>query len=206
MIYHASREFLSVLAEMGVSSAVGLDLWSEVEQRYRESHRRYHTIEHLDSMLTLLKDVKHDIADFRSLVLALIYHDIIYKTLSSDNEERSAELARKRLASYVDPAIIEKVCDAILSTKRHEEHADQDVNYFLDADLSILGSSEQRYSEYSRQIRKEYSVVPDLLYRPGRKKVLKHFLAMEKIFKTSYFRLKFEDAARRNLKQEQNLL
>ena len=43
---------------------------------------------------------------------------------------------------------------------------------------------------------------PDLLYKPGRKKVLQHFLSMERIFKTEQFFSRFEDKARKNLLQE----
>jgi predicted metal-dependent HD superfamily phosphohydrolase len=40
---------------------------------------------------------------------------------------------------------------------------------------------------------------PDFLYRPGRRKVLQHFLDMERIFKTEEFASKFEKQARVNL-------
>jgi predicted metal-dependent HD superfamily phosphohydrolase len=62
------------------------------------------------------------------------------------------------------------------------------------------------YSDYYKNVRKEYSIYPNLLYNPGRKKVLKHFLAMGKIFKTDYFYQKFEKNARLNLQKELDLL
>ena len=42
----------------------------------------------------------------------------------------------------------------------------------------------------------------DFLYKPGRKKVLQHFLDMENIFKTEYFRNKYENTARTNIRKE----
>lgn len=55
---------------------------------------------------------------------------------------------------------------------------------------------------YTKQIRKEYSIYPDFLYKPGRKKVLEHFLQLENIFKTDYFKTKYEVQARKNIESE----
>lgn len=41
-----------------------------------------------------------------------------------------------------------------------------------------------------------------LLYRPGRRKVLDHFLDLPQRFKTPYFRERFEEQARVNLSAE----
>ncbi|MGE4514074.1 MAG: hypothetical protein AB7E26_09720, partial [Chryseobacterium sp.] len=68
--------------------------------------------------------------------------------------------------------------------------------------LSILGSESEIYVSYTQKIRKEYSIYPDLLYRPGRKKVLEHFLKSESIFKTEYFKEKYELRARENILSE----
>jgi predicted metal-dependent HD superfamily phosphohydrolase len=51
-------------------------------------------------------------------------------------------------------------------------------------------------------VRREYSIYPDLLYKPGRKKVLQHFLNMEHIFKTIHFYTLYEQNARNNLNRE----
>jgi predicted metal-dependent HD superfamily phosphohydrolase len=88
-----------------------------------------------------------------------------------------------------------------MATKRHEP-SDDEIDLFTDADLSILGSSPDVYQLYSQQVRQEYSIYPDLLYKAGRKKMLLHFLEMEHIYKTSFFRNKYETTARRNLENE----
>ena len=77
-----------------------------------------------------------------------------------------------------------------------------DTNYFIDADLSILGSDNKSYLNYSRQIRKEYRHFPDILYKPGRRKVLAAFLEMKNIFKTKYFQDKYEEQAKINILDE----
>ncbi|MFZ4476447.1 MAG: hypothetical protein ACOYPR_14720, partial [Saprospiraceae bacterium] len=100
------------------------------------------------------------------------------------------------------PARISRCKAQIIATKSHVESSEQDTNLFLDADLSILGQEFSIYKTYTQQIRKEYAMYPDLLYRPGRKKVLQHFLGMDSIFKTRYFQEKYEASARKNLQAE----
>ena len=106
----------------------------------------------------------------------------------------------------VSKLVIESCKNQILATKSHLSNENFDTNYFLDADLSVLGQGWNSYSDYFKNVRKEYSIYPDILYNSGRKKVLKHFLAMEKIFKTDYFFRKFELNARQNLQKELNLI
>ena len=90
----------------------------------------------------------------------------------------------------------------ILETKGHSISKDNDTNFFTDADLSILGLDWDLYSEYAQNVRKEYSNYPTIIYKMGRRKVLKHFLVMERIFKTDHFFEKFEVLARENLRRE----
>jgi predicted metal-dependent HD superfamily phosphohydrolase len=82
------------------------------------------------------------------------------------------------------------------------QSADSDINIFTDADLSVLGQDWNTYENYLIQIRKEYSIYPDFVYNSGRKKVLQHFLSMERIFKTNNFFEKLEAQAKENLQRE----
>jgi predicted metal-dependent HD superfamily phosphohydrolase len=137
------------------------------------------------------------------LLFALFYHDVIYSPSRSDNEEKSAEAAEKRLAKLELPAAaIAFVKDMILATKAHQQHSNPTINFLLDLDLAILGADPQRYDAYSQAVRKEYSNYPDLLYKPGRRKVLQHFLAQPSIYKTPVFQQAFEAQARQNLERE----
>src|SRR5690606_17201914 len=102
----------------------------------------------------------------------------------------------------VPPDIITKSRNLILSTKKHEVSDDSDTNTLTDADLSILGSNRENYVRYIQAVRQEYKIVPDLIYIPGRKKVLQHFLSMNRIFKTEYFHSKYEQQARANIEWE----
>jgi predicted metal-dependent HD superfamily phosphohydrolase len=127
----------------------------------------------------------------------------VYDTLKSNNEEKSANLAERRMEDLeVSEEIVARVVEMILATKTHVVSENQDINYFTDADLSILGKDWEVYNQYAKQVRNEYAIYPDLLYNPGRKKVLKHFLEMNQIYKTDYFTQKYEEQARLNLSRE----
>ena len=77
---------------------------------------------------------------------------------------------------------------------------------FLDADLSILGSSQERYKEYTQNVRKEYAFYDDTTYFSGRKKVLERFLDKERIYESRYFYDKYKRQARVNMLIEYNSL
>lgn len=178
-------------------------LWDEIVSCYGEHGRHYHNMLHLMNLYGELENVRADVKQWDVMMFALLYHDIVYNTLRKDNEERSAELARKRLLSLgVDDKRINQCCTMILATKGHTVSHDNDINLFTDADLSVLGKDASLYLAYAAQVRKEYSVYPSLIYNPGRKKVLKHFLSMERIFKTPHFYSRYEEQARRNLLNE----
>jgi predicted metal-dependent HD superfamily phosphohydrolase len=178
-------------------------LWGEIASGYSEKHRHYHTRTHLENLLKELQQIKPLIADWDTVLFTLFYHDVVYNPARSDNEEKSAEIAAEHMRQMgIDADRIAKCCLQIMATKAHSAATDADTNYFTDADLSVLGAAPEAYAAYALKVRKEYSIYPDLLYKPGRKKVLRHFLAMERIYKTTHFYDRYETAARHNLQRE----
>lgn len=61
-------------------------LWQEISNAYSHKKRYYHNFQHLENMYTELMVYKSLIADWNTIVLSLIYHDIIYKATAKDNE------------------------------------------------------------------------------------------------------------------------
>ena len=154
-----------------------------------------------------LIEVKEEIQNWDTTLFTLYYHDIIYNAGKSDNEEKSAKLAEKRLKQIsVSKDKIESCKQQILATKLHLKSIDSDTNYFTDADLSVLGQPWETYSYYYKNVRKEYSIYPDFVYIPRRKKVVNHFLKMDRIFKTEFFHGTFEIQAKQNLQMELEIL
>jgi predicted metal-dependent HD superfamily phosphohydrolase len=195
--------FSNLLINYTTNSSLINELWDEVEKNYSGKKRHYHTLLHLENLLTKLTEVKSEIQNWDSILFTLFYHDIIYTTLKSDNEENSALLAEKRMQQLsVSNDIIERCKNQILATKSHSKSTDSDTNYFTDADLSVLGQPWEIYSLYYKNVRKEYAIYPDFIYNSGRKKVIQHFLSMNSIFKTDYFYNQFEKVAKENLMKE----
>lgn len=177
--------------------------WNEIEKNYSGKSRHYHNLQHLENMFEEIDVVRNQIENFNNISFSIFYHDLIYDATSKLNEEKSADIAEERLRILgLNDENIQKIHQQILATKSHKHSVDEDVNFLLDADLSVLGKNSQVYLEYTKQIRKEYSIYPDFLYKPGRKKVLQHFLDLESIFKTDYFKNKYENQARKNIEVE----
>ncbi|ELY2018146.1 hypothetical protein SL053_002061 [Flavobacterium psychrophilum] len=195
--------FIRLLKNYTDNECLPNELWTEIEKNYSGKKRHYHTLHHLDNLLTLLTEIKGEIQNWDTILFTLYYHDIIYNSLKSDNEEKSAELAEKRMTQISVPVgIVEHCKKQILATKSHIKSTDSDTNYFTDADLSILGQPWDTYSVYYKNVRKEYSIYPDLVYNPGRKKVLNNFLKIDRLFKTDLFYNKFEIQAKENVQKE----
>lgn len=178
-------------------------LWDEISLKFTESHRFYHHFGHLENLIQELEPIKAEFYDWNAVLFSVFYHDVIYHAFASDNEVQSAELAKKHLNEInCQQKTIDIVYEMIIATKSHQVSQKNDINLFTDADLAILGVEPEVYQNYAAAIRQEYDVFPDPIYIPGRKKVLLHFLKMERLFKTDYFFQKYEEKARINIENE----
>lgn len=133
----------------------------------------------------------------------MLYHDFVYNPLRKDNEKKSAEYAVKVLVKQLREDEAAQLEAWILATKDHRprtEHLHE--RFLLDADLAVLGATPEVYRDYCEEVRQEYRLVPELLYKRGRRKVLLHFLNFEHLYHTPFFRENYEKQARLNLKSE----
>lgn len=201
------QAFISLLSQYSIDTEYIESLWADVAKKHTTKKRYYHNLSHLENLYKQLTNIKDDIKDWDMIVFALFYHDYIYNALKQNNEEKSAKKAIMVLKSIdVEESRIQLCNDIILATKGHTVASNNDINYFTDADLSILGSDWSQYQTYFKNVRKEYAYYPDFMYNKGRIKVLQHFLAMSKIFKTDHFYASFEKQAKDNLQQEIKIL
>ncbi len=182
--------------------------WQKISAAYSEKGRFYHTLAHISQMLDLSKNYSDRLLDISNIMLSIFYHDIVYSATKNNNEEKSADLATEHLGKLKFPTEkVEKCRKYILATKNHSNPTqDSDLDFFLDFDLEKLGAHWPEYEEYTKQIRQEYKIYPKPLYNKGRKKVLEHFLAMDRIYKTDIFIEQYENQARENLKKELSML
>jgi predicted metal-dependent HD superfamily phosphohydrolase len=181
--------------------------------RWTEPHRRYHDRGHLERVLDTLRqlaaeegrETSQGPVDLNDLAaLAAWYHDAVYQPTRSDNEERSAALARRQLAQLdVSATIVGEVTRLVLLTKSHEPAPHDRAGALLcDADLAILATPADVYDAYSAAIRAEYSHVPERDYRAGRAAVLTRLAARPHLFHTGHGRAVWEQAARANIAGE----
>ena len=156
-------------------------------------------------MVCSFEEYKEELKFPNEVLYSIFYHDIVYKATRNDNEEKSADFAIKILpaSTTLNSGL---VYDMICATKLHQKNDVIDTNWLIDFDLKILASDVNKYETYYQQIRKEYKIYPDLLYKPGRKKALQHFLANDFIFQTEVFSDKYETQARLNIQKEINTL
>ena len=170
----------------------GTGPWADLAARYGESHRAYHTMEHVEHCL----DEAEAVGAPDVVVLALWYHDAVYAPRKPDNEERSADLVR---ALALPKALTARAADLVLATKHAKPAEDPEAALTVDVDLAILGQPAPRFDRYEEQIRKEYGWVPGMIFRSKRAEILKSFLDRPSIYGTETFRAKYEAAARANL-------
>ena len=189
------------------------DHFERLLARYREPHRRYHTVTHLAAVLSAAEDLMAQIvvSDHEAVRLALFFHDAVYDPRSDTNEADSAVLARAVLSELDVPAARVNAVAALVMATRHQtslaasdpdgEPEDGDAAVVLDADLAVLAAEPSRYEAYARGVRAEYTQVDDAGWRAGRAAVLRAFLDRPAIYLTAPMRSQ-EHRARANLAAE----
>jgi len=91
----ADERWLDPWAALGVAASDRLAaLQADVLARYREPQRHYHTMQHIDECFERWQELRAHATHPAEVQLALWFHDVIYDTQRSDNEARSAALAR----------------------------------------------------------------------------------------------------------------
>jgi len=174
--------------------------YDELVSLYSQPHRHYHNLRHLAECLAELDSARSSAQEPLALELAIWFHDAIYEPRAPDNEERSAELARQRIAGAGGSAdLCRSVATLVLATRTHDPATHPDAPLLVDVDLSILGQGPDRFEEYEAQIRREYNWVPAETFAAKRAEILERFLARDRLYQTDRFFAKFERQARANL-------
>lgn len=169
---------------------------------YGESHRRYHTSEHIEYCLKQLDLLNEEERVGPEVEAAIWFHDAVYDTHGVENEEKSARWGAEALvAGGIDERVAARVADLILETRHKGLAVDEDARIVVDVDLSILGSDENTFDRYEKLIREEYAWVPEEEYRVRRAAFLAGLLQRPVLFQTDFFRRRLEERARKNLKR-----
>ena len=183
---------------------------------YSQPHRAYHTLKHIEHMLDKIDNMTQVYmlqceTDKKALYLATWFHDIVYSTNESfnDNEILSANYARNMLVQIgiTDDYLLQTIHQLILSTKHHapDPHLPIDLllqEILIDADLSILGDNADIYNTYVNEVTKEWSHLESSTFRTGRVVFLTHMLNKNGIFHSEYMRELYGEQSILNMKAE----
>jgi predicted metal-dependent HD superfamily phosphohydrolase len=177
-------------------------IYKQIIKRYREPHRSYHTLQHLEECLEHLSNVRSLATNPAEIEIALWFHDAVYDPHQHDNEEQSARWAVQVVQGVSLSADTgERMRSLILATQHNAIPQTPDAKILVDIDLAILGASEKRFNLYEKQVRQEYYWVPENEFHSARRQILDRFLARPTIYNTDYFQEHFEQRARANLLQ-----
>ncbi|BDS13236.1 HD domain-containing protein [Aureispira anguillae] len=203
---YLQARFINLCQKLGLALPKAKIYYEELSQLYNDPNRYYHNLVHLFNFLKLLDQHVEEIDQVALFEMAIWYHDAIYDAKKKDNELQSALLVQQLFREYLKDDELAYINKLIMSTAGHyPKSEEQDVYFFLDFDLAILATDHKNYQFYSEAIWKEYKkFYPKLLYKMGRKKVLKGFLRREKIYFSQLFFEKYEKKARQNIQLELN--
>jgi predicted metal-dependent HD superfamily phosphohydrolase len=172
--------------------------------------RGYHHFGHVRSVLgqgDLVATEGPGWADPLSVTLAALFHDAIYDASRTDNEARSAQLARQALEVWpvpgADPSTVDRLIELTGAHGRYRPgELSADEALFLDCDLAILGSPPAEFDAYQAGVEAEYTQsMPAMVYRFGRRRFLSKLLATPRLYLSDFFHGRLDDAARSNLRR-----
>jgi predicted metal-dependent HD superfamily phosphohydrolase len=170
---------------------------------WSEPHRRYHTVEHLRSVLHHVDELAAHADDPAAVRLAAWYHDAVYQG-TPDDEELSAQRAENDLSALqLASDLVAEVTRLVRLTATHDPRpGDRNGETLSDADLAILAAPTDRYTAYTAAVRAEYAHVPDAAFAAGRAILLQTLLDAPAIYRTPHSRQHWEPQARSNIRTE----
>lgn len=180
-------------------------IWLDLFNAYQESHRHYHTKQHIDECLKLFDAYQYLATNPLEVEFALWFHDAIYNSQATDNEKKSALWAKSVLQQgNIENAIITRIYDLILISNHHDLPKTNDEKLLLDIDIGIFASDSNRFKEYQQQIRREYHWVENNIYQQKRQQILSHFYTHSPLYYCTEINQALNHQARINLQQALN--
>jgi len=191
--------------------------WEALDAGYTENHRAYHTWEHVAGMLEKLSGFSNLSTRSDIIVVSVFWHDVVYRTQNQDGSQRpdyenvrdSGELFRQY--TLLNKSDADAVYDLIMATANHlqaraEKHyyagfAD-DLDLFLDLDLSSLASPWEEFVEDLARIRTEFWWAPEVVFCSIQLQILKNFAKDDvRLYRRAETSRIWRDAARANLER-----
>ncbi|WP_156251627.1 hypothetical protein [Pseudactinotalea terrae] len=183
----------------------------ELIERWRSEERVHHNLKRLIAVLARVDEVAAETHEPDVVRIAAWYHGAVFTSTAQHayahrggaDAEGSAALAREELGELGVPGeVIERVGQLVQCLSRHVAPPDDiDAQALCDADLGGLAAEPQRYEAYRREVRAEYSHIPERDYVEARLAIVSRLLDRKTLFASPLGR-SWENAARDNLRAE----
>jgi predicted metal-dependent HD superfamily phosphohydrolase len=187
-----------------------LPVFADIEAAYSAGRRRYHTLEHIGWGLKRIDEMAADDAtrgskffaeDWNLIRWAFWFHDYVLDGSPRGEHESALQALRVLHAGTGNVSFGARARRLIMATAHDRVPLEHDAACLCDADLSILGASEEAFDHYEQLVREEWAHVPEELFRPARCTIMKRFADRPWIFMTLYGRERWERPAMANLKR-----
>src|ERR1700730_334254 len=161
--------------------------WEALDAGYTESHRAYHTWDHVAGLLEKLSEFSDLSTRSDIIAVSVFWHDVVYTTQNQDGGLRpDYENVRDcgklfRQYTLLKQPDADAVYDLIMATANHlQARAEKqyyavfarDLDLFLDLDLSSLASPWEAFVEDLGRIRTEFAWAPEVVFCTSQLQVL----------------------------------
>ncbi len=142
---------------------------------WNEPHRHYHSQNHLIDLIEQVNESKSFLnsqKDYEKLIICSLFHDCIYDTSNSDNEQKSADFFLSCCQEKNQD--IKHIYQMIIDTKEHKSD-DTLSKMFNHFDMNIVERDFEQLLEWEMGIREEYKASGDV-YKTSRLLFLENIL------------------------------
>lgn len=202
-----------ILSKLGIGWNMREHL-NYLQSKYNESHRYYHTWEHIVESLTILFQMAIDLdlsdEDIMIIWWALLGHDLVYSVDDnySENESNSAHTWAEYLRKNGVPPKSVNLISNLIEETRHGRVSVPDrliSSVMHDVDMAILGSPWERYRIYQSDIPSEHQGI--ISWEKFRALRLDKFLLPVQsigttLYKTEWARTRFSENLMENVRRE----
>tara|TARA_B100002003_G_C14079011_1_gene519105 strand:+ start:42 stop:674 length:633 start_codon:yes stop_codon:yes gene_type:complete len=196
-----TSRFDSLWLRAGGTSDGAMVIIDILTDHYNESHRSYHTAEHIEYCLRTYDQVALELGANDAVEMALWFHDLVHMPGHVDNEARSAEQFRSLSNGQLTTHFMETVERLIRSTQHLTLSDNLDEQFVCDVDLNGLAKPWDTFIADTHLLREEDEAIDNTTFQAGLCHFINRLLDRPHIYGTSWFRARGETTARKNIKR-----
>lgn len=177
--------------------------YAKLHGAYEGPRRKYHTLTHVGWVLRRIDEMaeverhrgaQFDAALWNTIRWAAWWHDYVCEGTPEDEAHSANEAWSEGFVVRRGPGT-DAACTLgtatrrlILATSHNRVPLKYDEAILCDADLSILGASDEDFDRYEALVREEWAHVPDHLFAGARHAILKRLARHPRLYWTQYGR------------------